>query len=94
MIQRDEIHQRISEAMPDAQILIQDLTGGGDHFQVVVVSDAFRGISQLKRHRMVYDTMRDILGGALHALALKTLTHEEMPQEHAPSTGPTSLRSL
>lgn len=31
----------------------------------------------LQRHRRVYQTLGDALGGAIHALALKTLTPEE-----------------
>lgn len=77
MISADEISQRITQAMPDAEVKVNDMTGGGDHYQVQVVSTAFEGVSPVKRHRLVYDTLRDVLGGELHALALRTLTPSE-----------------
>jgi len=47
------------------------------HFEATVVSEAFAGKLPLARHRMVYATLGDLMGGAIHALALKTLTPGE-----------------
>ena len=47
------------------------------HFEATVVSDAFRGKLPLARHRLVYATLGELMGGAIHALALKTVTPEE-----------------
>ena len=77
MIKADELKTRIKEALPDAEVKVQDLTGGGDHYQVEVVSQAFDGIPSVKRHRMVYAAVNDVIGGALHAMALKTRTPGE-----------------
>ena len=77
MINSETVRERIVAALPDAQVVVQDLTGGGDHYQVSVISSAFAGVSALKRHRMVYAPLKDVLGGTLHALALSTLTPEE-----------------
>lgn len=77
MVDSEEIRRRITAVMPDAKITIHDLTGGGDHFQVEVISTAFAGVSPIKRHRMVYAPLKDVLGGALHALALTTRTPDE-----------------
>ncbi len=49
----------------------------GVHFEATVVSDAFRGKLPLARHRMVYATLGDRMGGEIHALQLKTQTPEE-----------------
>lgn len=49
----------------------------GVHFEATVVSDAFRGKLPLARHRLVYATLGDLMGGAIHALQLKTVTPEE-----------------
>jgi acid stress-induced BolA-like protein IbaG/YrbA len=49
----------------------------GVHFEATVVADQFAGKLPLARHRMVYATLGDLMGGAIHALALKTLTPEE-----------------
>lgn len=77
MIDADEIRRRICEALPDAEVTVQDMTGGGDHYRVEVVSGAFAGVTPIKRHRMVYSPLKDVLGGALHALALTTRTPDE-----------------
>ena len=43
-------------------------------------SEAFRGKLPLARHRLVYATLGELMGGEIHALALKTLTPEEAGQ--------------
>jgi acid stress-induced BolA-like protein IbaG/YrbA len=49
----------------------------GVHFDATVVADQFAGKLPLARHRLVYATLGELMGGAIHALALKTLTPEE-----------------
>nr|WP_202394999.1 MULTISPECIES: BolA family protein [unclassified Xanthomonas] len=61
--------------MPDAQVQVQG--DDGVHFEATVVSAAFAGKLPLARHRMVYATLGDLMGGAIHALALNTLTPEQ-----------------
>ncbi len=51
--------------------------GGGGHFSVVIVADAFVGRDRLARQRAVYAALGDAVGGAIHALALRTLTPAE-----------------
>jgi len=67
-----EIEKLIKEGFPDAQVSIQDLAGDGDHYAATVVSEAFRGKTRVQQHQMVYDALKGQVGGALHALALKT----------------------
>jgi stress-induced morphogen len=47
------------------------------HFEAEVVAEQFAGKLPLARHRLVYATLGDLMGGAIHALALKTLTPAE-----------------
>jgi stress-induced morphogen len=47
------------------------------HFEAQVVAAAFQGKLPLARHRMVYATLGELMGGAIHALSLKTVTPEE-----------------
>jgi stress-induced morphogen len=68
----EEIERRIRTLWPDAEVEVRDLTGGQDHYEVEIVSQAFAGLPLLKRHRMVYDGFRDVISGPLHALSLKT----------------------
>ena len=53
-----EIESLIKEAMPDAQITIEDLRGDGDHYAAQVVSAAFEGKSRVQQHQMVYKALR------------------------------------
>ena len=45
---------------------------GHDHFQAVVRAPQFKGKSRIEQHRLVYAAVDDLIGGAMHALALKT----------------------
>jgi stress-induced morphogen len=67
-----EIERLIKEGFPDAQVSIEDLAGDGDHYAATVISEAFRGKTRVQQHQMVYDALKGQVGGALHALALKT----------------------
>jgi stress-induced morphogen len=67
-----DIERLIKEAMPDAQVRIEDLAGDGDHYRAHIVSEAFRGKTRLQQHQLVYDALGTRMGGELHALALST----------------------
>lgn len=67
-----EIERMIKEALPDAEVRIDDLAGDGNHYAAHVASAAFAGLSRVRQHQMVYDALRGRMGGELHALALTT----------------------
>ena len=67
-----EIEQLIREAFPHARVEVKDLAGDGNHYAASVVSPAFRGVSKVKQHQMVYAALKGKMGGELHALALTT----------------------
>jgi stress-induced morphogen len=67
-----EIERLIVAAFPDARVEIKDLAGDGDHYAATVVSSAFRGKTRVQQHQMVYGALKGQMGGALHALVLKT----------------------
>ncbi|MGD0764150.1 MAG: BolA/IbaG family iron-sulfur metabolism protein [Roseiarcus sp.] len=67
-----EIERLIREALPDARVEVKDLAGDGEHYAASVVSAAFAGKSRVQQHQMVYDALEGRMGGALHALALRT----------------------
>jgi stress-induced morphogen len=69
-----ELKQRIEEAIPGADVAVQDLTGGGDHFRAEVVSERFSGLSRIQQHKLVYDVFGAEVGGPIHALSIKTST--------------------
>jgi len=69
------IKNLIEQGLPGA---VAEVAGAdGVHFEAVVVAEAFRGKLPLARHRLVYATLGDLMGGAIHALSLKTVTPEE-----------------
>lgn len=73
-----EIQTALEKALPGSMIRVDDLTGGGDHFQVWVISEAFDGKSLVDQHQMVYGALKEALGSErIHALALKTYTPEQ-----------------
>ncbi|MBW4520155.1 MAG: BolA family transcriptional regulator [Scytolyngbya sp. HA4215-MV1] len=77
MISPDQVEAMIKAELPDAKVQVQDLTGGGDHYQVTVVSSAFAGKGLVQQHQMVYGAVRQAMSSeAIHALALKTYTPE------------------
>ena len=67
-----EIETLIKAAFPDADVVIEDLRGDGDHYACRVVSTAFVGKSRVQQHQMVYNALGGRMGGELHALALQT----------------------
>jgi acid stress-induced BolA-like protein IbaG/YrbA len=54
-----------------------DVAGDGQHFEALIVSDAFRGLSRLARHRLVYAALGDRMRAEIHALSMTTVTPEE-----------------
>jgi stress-induced morphogen len=70
----EDIKQRIETAIPGARANVEDYTGGGDHFRATVIADAFVGRSRIEQHRLIYDVFGNEIGGAIHALSLKTQT--------------------
>ena len=72
----ESIQQLIEQGLPGARAEVRG--DDGVHVAATVVSEAFRGKLPLARHRLVYATLGDRMGGEIHALALKTLTPDEI----------------
>ena len=68
----DEVKARIEAAIPGAQAEVQ--SPDDVHFNARVVASAFEGLSRVEQHRLVYSAFDGELGGAIHALQLKTET--------------------
>ena len=73
----DDLKDRIETAFPGANVYVEDLTGGGDHFRAEVVSGRFEGLSRIEQHQLVYGVFGNEVGGAIHALSIKTSTPEK-----------------
>ena len=78
MISPEQLSTLIQGELPDAQVQVEDLTGGGDHYQATVISEAFAGKTLVQQHQMVYKAVNSVMANeSLHALALKTFTPEK-----------------
>ena len=63
----------LEQAFPGGEIHVEDRTGGGDHFQVTVVSDAFNGLSLIEQHKLVNAALAAPLAdGTIHELRIRT----------------------
>ena len=64
----------LRSAFPDAdELSVEDRTGGGDHFQVVVTSPRFDGLPLIDQHRLVNEALAEPLrDGTIHELRIKT----------------------
>lgn len=54
-----------------------EVAGDGHHFEALIVSAAFRGLSRIQRHRLVYAALGDRMREEIHALSMTTQTPEE-----------------
>jgi stress-induced morphogen len=70
----EPLRKLLERAFPDAaEVEVIDRTGGGDHFQVVVTSARFEGLSLVDQHRLVYDALAEPLkDGTIHELRIRT----------------------
>jgi stress-induced morphogen len=69
-----DIEAAIVAALPGAVVEITDLAGDGDHYAARVTAAQFAGLSRVKQHQLVYNSLGGRMGGALHALQLTTIT--------------------
>lgn len=71
----NDVRSRIESAIPGAEATAKEFSGGGDHFEVMVVYEGFAGKTSLARHRLIMDLFQtEIRSGEVHALAIKTFT--------------------
>ena len=69
----EEIKNLIMEAIPDAEVSIQDLAGDENHYSATIKSKIFTGKSKIDQHKIVYKALKGKMGNELHALQLNTM---------------------
>ena len=72
-IKLEEIKILIKEAMPDAEIIIQDLAGDDNHYSATIKSKLFAGKTKIEQHKLVYKALKGKMGNELPALAINTM---------------------
>jgi acid stress-induced BolA-like protein IbaG/YrbA len=71
----EAITKKILEAIPGAEVFVNDKQGNGYHFELVVVWDGFADLSRIKQHQKILNLFSDEFSkNLLHAMTLKTLT--------------------
>lgn len=69
----EELKSRIEAGIPGA---LATVNGDGHHFNAIVKAPAFRGLSRIAQHRMVYDVFGAEVGDRIHALSIQTQSGE------------------
>jgi len=58
-----------------------EVSGDGQHFEALIVSPAFAGLSRVRQHQLVYAALGDRMREEIHALSMRTLTPEQWAEE-------------
>jgi len=67
----ETIVSRMKQAFPDVRLRLNDATGSGDHWELEIATDAFKGMSRVKQHQAVYKPLRDLIdSNQVHALKI------------------------
>ena len=74
MVAPEDVKRYIEEYLQCQHL---EVIGDGQHFEAVIVSEAFRGKSRVQRHQLVYQALGDRMREEIHALSMQTLTPED-----------------
>ena len=77
MVTPESVQQGIATGLVCAHV---EVIGDGQHFQALVVSEAFAGKSRIQRHQLVYAALGERMREEIHALSMRTLTPDEWAQ--------------
>lgn len=76
-----EITTRIQNVYPDAEVRLTDLTGTRDHWEALIISNAFEGVRLIKRQQGIYQALGELMSGPVHAFTMQTLTPNEAEEK-------------
>ena len=74
MVTPEQVQSYIENGLESSAVRV---VGDGEHFEALVVSEAFRGKSRVQRHQLVYAALGERMREEIHALSMRTLTPEE-----------------
>jgi stress-induced morphogen len=74
------VENLIKAGLPDAEVMVEDLTGTRDHLAITVVSDAFKGKLLIEQHQLLMNLLKEELKDRIHAVKLQTYTRERYAQ--------------
>jgi len=68
------VEKIIKAGLPDAEVMVEDMTGTRDHLAITVVSDAFEGKLLIQQHQILMNLLKEELQSRIHAVKLQTYT--------------------
>ena len=74
MVTPEQVRSYIESGLQCSEVRV---AGDGEHFEALIVSEAFRGKSRVQRHQLVYAALGERMRVEIHALSMRTLTPEE-----------------
>jgi acid stress-induced BolA-like protein IbaG/YrbA len=74
MVTPEQVQSYIEKGLQCSEVRV---VGDGEHFEALVVSEAFRGKNRVQRHQLVYAALGERMREEIHALSMRTLTPEE-----------------
>ena len=74
MVTTEQVQSYIEKGLPCLEVRV---AGDGQHFEALIVSEAFRGKSRIQRHQLVYAALGERMRSEIHALSMRALTPEE-----------------
>jgi stress-induced morphogen len=82
MVEAEVLENRIRQGLGSVlHLVVRDLTGTKDHWEALIVSEAFVGKTAIEQHQMVYEALGELMAGPVHALALRTYSPESWTQQ-------------
>ena len=78
----NKIKKILKNKIKNSQIFIRDMTGNNDHFNLIVISNVFEGLTLIEQHQIVYKALNLMITKEIHALQLKTITLEQWKKEN------------
>lgn len=76
-----EIKNLIESKLADSSVTVSDMTGTGDHLEILVVSDTFKDKILIDQHQLVMNILKEPLQEKVHAVKIKTMTKEKFQNE-------------
>ena len=74
----NSIKEKIENSISNSKVEVKDTTGTGDHFSVLVISDHFKNMNLVNRHKLIYEALNQYITKEIHALQIKAYTEEEL----------------
>ncbi|HXH30417.1 MAG TPA: BolA family protein [Bacteriovoracaceae bacterium] len=78
----DFVREIIKSGLPDAEVIVEDMTGTRDHLDIIVISDGFKGKMLFEQHQILMTLLKEELKQRIHAVKLKTFTKEKYALEN------------